>query len=58
MLNKLCQIPLKVIFSATFLVAITATAVWLIPPLAITMLVVITSVYSFITLYNYWESCQ
>ena len=56
MLVKLKQIPLKVTLSALFLLSIFVLIVWLIPPLAITLVVGIGTAYSIVTLLTYWDS--
>lgn len=56
MLAKLKKIPLKVTLSGLFLFTMLATAVWLIPPLGITIIVSVATVYSLVTLFTYWDS--
>lgn len=54
MLSKLQQMPLKVVLSALFLLAILVTIVVAAPPLALFIIVVVLGVYSLITVLNYW----
>lgn len=54
MLSKLQQMPLKVVLSALFLLAILVTIVAAAPPLALFIIVVVLGVYSLITVLNYW----
>ena len=58
MLVKLKNLPLRVIFSAVFLLSIFVLIVWLIPPLAITLVVGIGTAYSIVTLLTYWHTSQ
>lgn len=56
MLDKIRQTPLKVMLSAAFLLAMFTIAMWLIPPLGITIVVSIATMYSVITILTYWDS--
>lgn len=55
MLDKIRTAPLKVKLSTLFLLALFAVAAWLIPPLAITIVLAVALVYSFVTLLTYWD---
>ena len=58
MLSKLKKIPLKVVLSGLFLLTMFAVAMWFIPPLGITIIVSVATVYSLVTLVTYWDICR
>lgn len=58
MLDKIRQIPLKVVLSALFLLATLVAVVILHPPFALALLGVALGIYSMVTVLNYWIGRQ